>query len=253
MGMLTGKTAIVTGAGSGIGRAAALLFAREGASVVCIARREAPLRAVVDDIVAQGGQACWIAGDVQDESVHRDSVARAIDAYGGLDVAFNNAGHVGEMGPTVGLSLDSWRSTIETNLTSHFLAVQHQIPAMEARGGGSVIFNATFVGAVMGFSGMAAYGAAKAGLLGLMRTLAVEHARTGVRVNALLPGIVGTPMSTAAASPEEREIMSGLNAFKRMGEPEEIARAALFLASDMASFMTGSSMIVDGGATSTAL
>lgn len=252
MKILDGKTAIITGASSGIGRAAALLFAREGARVVLNARREAELAAVVAEIEAAGGQAAYIARDIRDESLGQALVDLATQRFGGLDIAFNNAGMTGDAAPTAELSPEVWREVVEANLTSSFLLARAQIPAMVARGGGSLIFTSTFVGHLVGFPGMAAYGASKAGLVGLTRVIAAEYGAAGVRANALLPGGVDTPMGQAVANtPETRAFIEGLHAVKRLAQPEEIARAALWLASDASSFTTGTTLLADGGVTIT--
>lgn len=248
MKALEGKVAIVTGASSGIGRAAALLFAQEGAKVVAAARRKKELDALVGEIVAQGGRAVAVAGDIKDAAHAETLVATAREQFGGLDVAFNNAGTLGEMGSVEGVSLDGWRDTLETNLTSAFLGAKYQIPALRARGGGALIFTSTFVGHTAGMPGMAAYAASKAGLVGLTQVLAAELGGESIRVNALLPGGTDTPMGRAVANtPEIQAFVEGLHALKRTAAPEEIARAALYLASDAASFMTGAAMVVDGG------
>jgi len=249
MGELDGRVVIVTGASSGIGHAASLLFAAQGARVVAVARRRAELDRLVARIRGSGGEACAVAGDVTDESLHVRAVAAACERFGGLDVAFNNAGTLGAFGAVTAIDLAGWRATIETNLTSAFLAAKHQIPVLQQRGGGSLIFTATFVGHTAGLPGMSAYAASKSGLIGLARTLAAEHGRDGIRVNALLPGGTDTPMGRTAADTEEaRGFVRRLHALDRIAEPDEIARAALFLASDAASFVTGSAMLVDGGA-----
>lgn len=251
MGVLEGKTALISGASSGIGRAAARLFASEGARLVVTARRGAELEKLVGEIEAAGGQARAVAGDVRDPGVHRAAVEAALGDFGTLDIAFNNAGSLGEQGPATAISAEGWQETLDINLTAGFHAAQAQLPALiEARG--SMIFTSTFVGHVLGFPGMAAYGAAKAGLVGLMRVLAVETAEQGVRVNAILPGGVATPMGIEGAGSEEGLAMvRGLHAMRRIAEPEEIAEAALFLASDRSSFMTGTTLTVDGGITVT--
>jgi NAD(P)-dependent dehydrogenase (short-subunit alcohol dehydrogenase family) len=152
------------------------------------------------------------------------------------------------MGATPGIVAGDWDDTLEVNLTSAFLGAKHQIPAMLQSGGGSVIFTSTFVGYTVGFPGMAAYAASKAGLVGLAQALAAEFGPQGIRVNALLPGGTDTPMAHAMnATPEMLAHVAGLHALKRIAQPEELARAALFLASDAASFVTGSAMLVDGG------
>jgi NAD(P)-dependent dehydrogenase (short-subunit alcohol dehydrogenase family) len=248
MGQLSGKVAIITGASSGIGRAAAMLFAREGASVVIAARRPEMLAEVVACIDSQGGFAVAVAGDVADEEHHRALVGTAIDRFGGLDVAFNNAGTLGAMGATPDISRSDWAATLDTNLTGAFLGAKHQLPALVARGRGSLIFTSTFVGHASGFAGLAAYAASKAGIVGLTRVLAAEFGAQGVRVNALLPGGTDTPMGREVAStPEAVAFVANLHALKRLATPEEQAQAALFLASDASSFVTGHTLFADGG------
>ncbi|MBB4183613.1 SDR family oxidoreductase [Sinorhizobium terangae] len=250
MPRLEGKIAIVTGASSGIGRAAAVLFAREGAKLVVTARRERELTLLAREIEGEGGEAAFLAGEIRDEALNEALVALAIRRFGGLDIAFNNAGTVGAMGELPSLSIDDWRETLDINLTSAFLAAKHQLPAMVARGGGSLVFTASFVGHTAGFPGTTAYAASKAGLVGLTQSLAVEFGTRGVRVNALLPGGTDTPSNHAnlpGASPETRGFIESLHALKRLARPEEIAEAALYLASDAASFVTGAALLVDGG------
>jgi NAD(P)-dependent dehydrogenase (short-subunit alcohol dehydrogenase family) len=248
MNTLDGKIAIVTGASSGIGRAAALAFAAAGAAVVVNARRLEMLERLVAEIESAGGVAVAVAGDVAEEAVARALVDAACTRFGGLDIAFNNAAALGPIGDATQIELADWRDTLDVNLTSAFLAARCQVPAMLARGGGSLIFTSSFVGHTAGFPGMAAYAASKAGLVGLAQVLAAEFGPRGIRVNALLPGATDTEMSRQFAStPESRAHIASLNALKRMAEPEEIARTALFLASDAASFVTGTALLVDGG------
>lgn len=250
MGALSNKVAIVTGASSGIGRAAATLFAREGAAVVVSGRNEERLDELVAEIAAAGGRAVAVAGDVRDERVASGLVETAMRQFGGLDVAFNNAGATGVTGPTHELSLDDWRETIESNLTGAFLGARHQLPAMLERGGGSIIFTSSFVGNTTGFPGMSAYAAAKAGLVGLARNIATEYGARGVRANAILPGGTDTPSNVANAPdapPGTRAFVEGMHAVKRMATPMEIARTVLHLASDESSFITGTALLVDGG------
>lgn len=250
MKLLAGKAAIVTGASSGIGREAALLFAREGASVVLVARGAEGLRNVAAEIQGAGGKTVIVAGDVSDETTQERAVTAALETFGRLDVALNNAGTLGEMGPVETVSIAGWRRTLDVNLTSAFLASKHQLPALEASGSGSLIFTGTFVGHVLGMPGMAAYGAAKAGLVGLMRVAAVEYATRGVRVNAILSGGVDTPMGNEGIdSLDGLDFVKSLHAMKRIATPDEIASAALYLASSMSSFVTGSTLAVDGGIT----
>lgn len=248
MPALLNKVAIVTGASSGIGYATAKLFAREGAKVVVAARRQRELDALVEEITQAGGHAVALAGDVKDEAFAQALVELAKAQFGGLDVAFNNAGTIGEMGATPDVSLSEWENTIRTNLTSAFLGAKYQLPAMLDRSGGSLIFTSTFVGYTVGFPGTAAYAASKAGLIGLTQTLASEFGAKGIRVNALLPGGTDTPMGRIFANtPEALAFVQGLHALKRLASTDEIAKSALYLASDASSFTTGSALLVDGG------
>ncbi|WP_259780880.1 SDR family oxidoreductase [Aestuariispira ectoiniformans] len=248
MSALEGKVAIIAGASSGIGWAAARLFAAEGAKVVIGARRKHALDELAGVIDSDGGEAIVVSGDVCDEGFQQDLVDTALERFGGLHVAFNNAGTLGAIGPVPDMTVDDWRDCVEINLTSAFMAAKHQIPAMLQSGAGSLIFTSTFVGKTVGMPGMAAYAAAKSGLVGLTQCLAAEHGPQGLRVNALLPGGTDTPMGRSAMSdPQMLEFVKGMHALKRIATPLEIARAALFLASDNASFVTGSSMLVDGG------
>lgn len=248
MSALSNKVAIVTGASSGIGYATAKLFAKEGAKVVVAARRQLELDALVEDIAHSGGHAAALAGDVKEEAFAKALVELAIGRFGGLDVAFNNAGTTGEMGVTPAVSLAGWENTIRTNLTSAFLGAKYQLPAMLDRNGGSLIFTSTFVGHTVGLPGMAAYAASKAGLIGLTQALASEFGPKGIRVNAVLPGGTDTPMGRAFANtPDALAFVHGLHALKRMAQPEEIAQTALYLASDASSFTTGTALLADGG------
>lgn len=246
--LLKNKIALITGASSGIGYASAKLFAREGAKVVVAARRQAELDALVAEIEAAGGEAVALAGNVRDERYASALVELAIGSFGGLDVAFNNAGTMGAMGPAPEMSLADWEQTIATNLSSAFLGAKYQIPALHKRGGGSLIFTSSFVGYSVGFPGLSAYAASKAGLIGLTQALATEWGSQGVRVNALLPGGTDTPMGRSFANtPEALAFVQGLYALKRLALADEIAQSALYLASDAASFTTGSALLVDGG------
>ncbi|WP_226573291.1 SDR family oxidoreductase [Acuticoccus sediminis] len=239
-----GKVFIITGASSGIGEAAARLAAARGARLVLGARRGGRLDALVAEIEAAGGAAVAVPGDVAEEDVAAELVAVAARTFGGLDGAFNNAGTLGAMGPVPEMAPADWHAVIATNLTAAFHAARHQVPAMAARGGGSIVFTSSFVGHTIGLPGMGAYAAAKAGVIGLMQVLAVEHAAQGIRVNALLPGGTRTGMMS---DPAARAWAAGLHPVKRLAEPEEIAEAALFLLGGASSFVTGSAMLVDGG------
>lgn len=244
---LESKTIIVTGASSGIGAAAARLFASEGANVVLGARRSNELETLAETINRAKGRAIVLAGDVKNEGYSDALVDLATKEFGGLDGAFNNVGIVGEMQPVPDMSIGNWSDVISVNLTGAFLAAKAQIPAMKARGHGSIVFTSSFVGfSNGGMPGMGAYAASKAGLIGLAQSLASDHAAEGIRINALLPGGTITP-SGGEGNPAALQFIAGLHPMKRMATPKEIAQAALFLLSDRSSFMTGSPMIVDGG------
>lgn len=248
MERLSEKVAIVTGASSGIGRATALLFAREGAQVVVGARRKGELEALVAEIREAGGEAVALAGDVREESYAKALVALAVERYGRLDIAFNNAGTLGEAGASTGVSADGWNDALAINLTGAFFGAKHQIAQMLKHGGGSVIFTSTFVGYSFAFPGVAAYAASKSGLIGLTQALAAEYGPQGVRVNAILPGAVDTDMyRDMNNSAESQAFIANLHALKRVATPEELARSVLYLASDDSAFVTGTASLVDGG------
>ncbi len=248
MQQLSNKVAIITGASSGIGRVSAKIFAAEGASLVIGARRHQELEILVEEIRRDGGKVAALAGDVREEDYARALVETARENFGGLDIAFNNAGQLGEMAEPTTISLSSWRETLDTNLTSAFLGAKHQLPALLERGGGSLIFTSSFVGYTVGMPGMAAYAASKAGMIGLTKSLAAEYGPKGIRANALLPGGTDTEMARVHSGTEEaQEFVRGLHALKRIARPEEIAWAAVYLASDAASFTTGQALLVDGG------
>lgn len=248
MKRLAGKVAIITGASSGIGRAAAKIFSAQGAKLVVCGRRADMLDDLVSEIVLDRGRAVALAGDVRDEKYIKAVVDLAVTEYGGLDIAFNNAGTLGVGGDICALSESDWLEVMNTNLTSAFLCAKHQIPEMLKRGAGSIIFTSTFVGSEIGLSGMAAYGASKSGLTGLARVLASEYGPQNIRVNILSPGGTDTPMTRSfIGSPETQQFVESIHALKRMARPDEIANVALFLASDESSFVTGASIYADGG------
>jgi NAD(P)-dependent dehydrogenase (short-subunit alcohol dehydrogenase family) len=244
---LKDKSIIVTGASSGIGAAAALLFAAEGARVVLGARRSAELETLAATINRGNGRAVFLAGDVKDENYADALVDLALTEFDQLDGAFNNAGILGEMSPIPDMAIGNWNEIIAVNLTSAYLAAKAQIPAMKKRGRGSIVFTSSCVGfSNAGLPGMGAYAASKAGLIGLVQSLASDHATDDIRVNALLPGGTITP-AAGEGNPAALEFIASLHPMKRMATPKEIAQAALFLLSDRSSFMTGSPVVADGG------
>ena len=245
---LNRKTIIVTGASSGIGAAAARLFAAEGANLVLGARRGIELEEIAAEINDGGlGAAVALSGDIKDETYAQALVALALARFGHLDGAFNNAGIVGEMLPAADLALTAWNEVIAVNLTSAFLAAKAQIPVMKKQGAGSIVFTSSFVGfSNGGLPGMGAYAASKAGQIGLMRALASEHAADGIRINALLPGGTITPAG-GEGNAAVLDFVANLHPMKRMAEAREIAQTAMFLLSDRSSFVTGSPTLTDGG------
>lgn len=252
MERLAGKVAIITGASGGIGFATAKLFAAQGAKVVIGARRQGELDQLAAQIRAAGGDATALAGDVREEDYAKALVALAVEHYGRLDVAFNNAGTLGESGPSTGVSEAGWNDAIAINLTGAFLGAKHQIAQMLKNGGGSVIFTSTFVGYSFAFPGVAAYAASKSGLIGLTQALAAEFGPQGVRVNAILPGAVDTDMYRSMNNTaESQSFITNLHALKRVASADELARSVLYLASDDSAFVTGTASLVDGGASIT--
>ena len=249
---LTGKVGLVTGGGTGIGRAVALAFGRAGASVVVSGRRADPLDETVALLTASGIDASSVAGDVAQEADVEAMVERALEAFGRLDIACNNAGIEGVMAPIHDLSAQAFDATIAVNLRGCFLSMKHEVPAMLAGSGGAIV-NVSSVNAVMATAEGAAYCASKAGVESLTATAALELATRGVRVNALRAGAFITPMHERFLDVmgEDRqasiEIYEGLAPMARRGEPAEAAEAALWLCSDAASYVTGTCLSVDGG------
>lgn len=248
---LSGKVALITGAGSGIGRESALLFAQEGARVVVVDVNEEGGRAVAEEIRRRGGEAVFVRADVTRAEDVRGMIEAAERAFGRLDVLFNNAGI---FHPDDGSVLDTdervWDLVLRVNLTGVFLGCKYGIPALLRAGGGVIINTASFVALMGAAVSQIAYTASKGGVLALTREIAVEFARQGIRANALCPGPVETPLlASLLADPGRRQRRLVHIPVGRFARAEEIARAALFLASDDSSYMTGAALIVDGGIT----
>jgi len=244
-----GKSVLVSGAASGIGRAAAIAFAAEGGRVAVIDRSEADGRKTVATIQESGGEAIFIRADVSRAADCRAMVEAAVKAHGGLHVAFNNAGIERHGYATADVEEAAWNEVVAVNLTGVFLAMKHEIPALLASGGGAIV-NTSSVGGLVGNPGLSAYCAAKFGVIGLTKVAALEYATQGIRVNAVCPGGTATPMlANWFQEPGVEEHVKALHPLARWARPEEIARAVLFLASDDASYMTGHAMPVDGGMT----
>jgi NAD(P)-dependent dehydrogenase (short-subunit alcohol dehydrogenase family) len=220
-----------------------LRFAEQGAKLIITGRDARRLADTEAQARTYGAGIFALTGDICDERLHAALIEAAIDRFGGLDIAVNNAGAVGTMAPLAELSLAQWQDVMDVNLTSAFLGARHQIPALLS-GGGVMMFTSTFVGTSVGIPGMAAYATSKAALMGLVKGITADYAAQGVRANALIVGGTDTP---AAGSEEQKIWAAGLHALKRIAQPDEIANAALFLASGMASFVAGSALYVDGG------
>jgi NAD(P)-dependent dehydrogenase (short-subunit alcohol dehydrogenase family) len=245
---LEGKVAIITGGGSGIGRAAAELFAREGAKVVVADYNAEAGQNALQAIKDSGGEAVFVQVDVSDSDQVRNMVQTALDTYGGIDILFNNAGIL-LFGSVLDTDLKDWNRLISINLTGVFLCSQAVIPHMIGRGGGSIINTSSSTGAHDVAANIAAYVTSKGGVTLLTRAMAVDHAKDHVRVNAIAPGPTDTPMLRDNMSAQALADFAATFPMKRLGRPEELAYAALFLASDEASFVTGAVLAVDGGQT----
>lgn len=246
--VLDGKVTIVSGAASGIGRAASRLFCAAGATLSLIDRDEPGLREATAEIEGLGGQVIAIPTDVSDPAQVEHAVAATVERFGRLDRAFNNAG-VDSFGWSLAeLPYEEWRRVIDIDLTGVFLCMKYEITAILASGGGAIVNTSSGLGLVA-IENQGAYIAAEHGVLGLTRAAALENATSGLRINALCPGIIRTPMSERgiAGNPAVADALATSQPIGRLGEPEEVAAAALFLLSDAASFITGEALAVDGG------
>jgi NAD(P)-dependent dehydrogenase (short-subunit alcohol dehydrogenase family) len=245
-----GRVAFVTGAGSGIGRAAAIAFATRGTKVAVVDLSASAAAATADQVRALGGQARAIACDVRREEEVTAAVAATVADYGRLDYAFNNAGVEQPLAPVTETDVAEWDRVIGVNLSGVFLGMKHQIPAMLEGGGGAIVNTSSGAG-VVGIAGQAAYAASKWGVIGLSKSVALEYAARNIRVNVIAPGIIDTPMMDrfSGGTVEGRQRVIGQEPVGRMGRPEEIAAAVLWLCSDLGSFTVGHAYVMDGGQT----
>ena len=247
-GQLDGKVALITGAGSGIGRASALAFAREGAKVavadIVVEGGEETVRMVKE----AGGEAFFIKVDVSNAADVEAMVNTVVDTYGRIDCAYNNAGIEGRLASTDEYPEDVFDKVIDINLTGVWLCMKYELPHMLKQGGGAIVNTASGAG-LIGVAGMSAYVASKHGVVGLTKTAALEYAKSGIRVNAVCPGLIQTPMveRITADQPQLGEALVAAEPVGRTGKPEEIAESVVWLSSDAASFVTGHAMSVDGG------
>lgn len=248
MKRLDGKIALVTGGSSGIGRAAALAFAREGAKVVIADVLIEGSEETVQIIEKSGGQAIFFKTDVSKSDEVEALIKKTAETYGRLDCAFNNAGVGGGRAATAKCTEEEWDRVIEINLKGVWLCMKYEIQQMLKQAGGAIVNTASVAGLV-GFQGTPAYVASKHGVVGLTKAAALEYATSVIRINAVCPGVIRTPMidRIVAARPQMEEVYTAMHPVGRLGEPEEIAEAVVWLCSDAASFVTGHAMVVDGG------
>lgn len=248
--LLQGKVALVTGGASGIGRAAAVALAAEGASVVVSDVNEPGGGETVSLITEGGGAALFVHADVSDAKDVEAMVAAAVNAFGGLDCAFNNAGIGGTLSRLPDKTEDEWDAVLSINLKGVWLCMKYEIPAILRRGGGAIVNMASLAG-LNGFAHGSAYAASKHGVVGLTKSAALEYARQNLRVNAVCPGFVDTPMvrGMIEAVPRMADVTQTTSPMRRLGDPREVAEAVVWLCSAKASFVTGHALPLDGGAT----
>lgn len=244
---LNNKVAIVTGGTSGIGRDAAVLFAEAGAKVVVAGRREAEGKETVDMIRAKGGDGLFVKADVSKSADVQALVQKTVDKFGRLDTAFNNAGVEGSWMPMVDLPEEEWDRVLDINLKGVFLCMKYEVPEMIKAGGGTIV-NMSSVAGLMGTPAAAPYGASKHGVIGLTRTAALEYAQQKIRVNAVCPAVIESPMENRLfGEPEAHKFAVSMHPLGRIGTPREVAEAVLWMCSEKSSFMTGHYMVIDGG------
>jgi len=245
-----GKVALVTGAGSGIGLATAKAFGEAGASVVLADRREDAVRALAEGLSASGGKALAVRCDVTDDTQVASMIDRTVSAFGRLDAAFNNAGVMQRRVDTAEISGDEWDRVMAINLRGVWSCMKYELPQMLRNGGGAIV-NCSSIGGVIGVPGLAAYHAAKHGVIGLTKTAALEYATRKIRINAVCPGTINTPMAESLTGGDPKILAEFLKdePIGRIAEPEEVAAAVLWLCSPGASYVVGHALLVDGGYT----
>jgi meso-butanediol dehydrogenase/(S,S)-butanediol dehydrogenase/diacetyl reductase len=249
-GTLVGRVAVVTAGGSGIGAATARRFAREGVRVLVADLSGRRAEAVATEIASTGARAEWLKMDAADPDGAQAAVRRALDTWGRLDIMVNNAGHA-EVAPLDEITIEGWNRVLAVTLTGAFLGMKYCLPVMRRQGGGAIVNTASISGTA-GDYGLSSYNAAKAGVINLTRSAAIENARHGIRVNCVCPGTIDTrapELLGGARADEIRREQAAVNPIARMGQADEIASAIVFLASDEASFITGAALVVDGGLT----
>ena len=246
MARLADKVTLITGGGSGIGRATCLLFAKEGATVSVADYDKEGGQETVQQIQTGGGSASFIQADVSQSADVQRMISATIETYGRIDVLFNNAGIEGPSAKLANYPEDAWEKVIGIDLTSVYLGMKYVIPHMVEQGGGVILSTASVAGLV-GFPGSGAYAAAKAGVINMTRMVALEYANKNIRVNCICPGIIATPMAERVIGERPEEQVVRMEPIGRLGKAEDIANAALFLASDESSFATGAPFIIDGG------
>jgi len=245
---LKGKVGLVTGGTSGIGRDTAVLFAKAGVKVVVAGRREPEGKETVDLIRAGGGDGLFVKTDVSQASEVEGLIQKAVESFGRLDIAFNNAGIEGVWVPIVRQSEEDWDRTIGINLKGVWLCLKYEIRQMLKQGGGGAIVNMSSVTGLVGAGGAATYSASKHGVIGLTKSAALETAKSGIRINAVCPAVIETPMGKRLfGAPQVHKNVLNSHPIGRFGRPEEIAEAVVWMCSDRASFMTGQSLVLDGG------